>query len=167
MASHQSDEAWKPIPDFPGYEVSSKGRIRRGSHIKKPDFDRKGYARVSLWIRQKRHNKLIAPLVAESFIGPRPTGMVACHNDGNKSNNDFRNLRWDTPTNNEADKLQHGTARHRDDHPSAKLTAVQAAEIRKRYVYGSRTDGLAAIARDYGVTPKNIHHIVQGKLWKP
>ena len=48
-------------------------------------------------------------LVLEAFVGPRPTGMFACHIDGDASNNRLPNLRWDTPRNNNLDAVQHRT----------------------------------------------------------
>jgi hypothetical protein len=48
-------------------------------------------------------------IVLEAFWGPRPAGLVACHNDGRADNNAFANLRWDTASANEKDKLCHGT----------------------------------------------------------
>jgi len=160
-------EQWRPIAGFEGYEISSHGRVRRAGKIKKLSEDRKGYAKVTLWIKQRKFTKIVAPLVAEAFIGPRPPGQVVCHKDGDNRSNHHDNLRWGTRASNEADKLAHGTARHRENHPSAKLTAEQVAAIRKRYVFGSKEHSLEAIGRDYGVTGKNIHHIIQGKLWKP
>src|SRR5699024_9822191 len=48
-------------------------------------------------------------LVAESFIGARPEGMEVCHSDGNKTNNHVANLRFGTSSDNELDKVRHGT----------------------------------------------------------
>lgn len=51
-----------------------------------------------------------------AFVGPRPDGMVTCHNDGNPANNNLSNLRWDTQSNNQLDAVKHGT------HPLAAAT---------------------------------------------
>lgn len=42
--------------------------------------------------------------VLETFVGPRPEGMQACHGDGDPANNRLSNLRWDTCSNNNLDK---------------------------------------------------------------
>lgn len=44
-----------------------------------------------------------------AWIGPRPDGMEACHNDGNHKNNTVENLRWDTRSANRLDAIKHGT----------------------------------------------------------
>lgn len=157
---------WKPIEEFPGYEVSSNGDVRRGAHIKEVRFDRKGYRKVSLSRDGKSHTRLISRLVAAAFIGPRPAGQVVRHRDGQNGHDVATNLRYGTPSENELDKREHGTAPIGENHPAAKLTREQVAAIRARYRKNSHKDGCAAIARDYGVTGTLIHYIVIGKLWK-
>lgn len=51
-------------------------------------------------------------LVLEAFIGPRPSGMVCCHNDGDPLNNSVDNLRWDTQASNILDIVKHGNHLH-------------------------------------------------------
>lgn len=101
---------WKPIADFPGYEVSDDGRVRRGGLVKKPRVDRKGYLLVTLWRDHKPHTRQISRLVAQAFIGPRPDGQVVRHCNGDKADNAKGNLVYGTPTENEHDKRAHGTA---------------------------------------------------------
>lgn len=48
-------------------------------------------------------------LVLSAFVGPRPTGMEACHGDGDGLNNRLGNLRWDTHAENVKDSIKHGT----------------------------------------------------------
>lgn len=70
-------------------------------------------------------------LVLEAFIGPCPDGMEACHNDGNGSNNNLSNLRWDTRIANAQDMVSHGTARLGEKCHFAKLTVEEVIEIRR------------------------------------
>jgi len=50
-------------------------------------------------------------------------------------------------------------------HWLAKLTNAQVADIRKRYVKGSREAGTVALAREFNVDHKTIWNIVNGKAW--
>lgn len=119
-------ERWLPIPDWPIYEASDDGRIRsiprftrakngsvmrrRGVTLKqRPDRD--GYPTVSLRNSSLKLQKTrkVATLVAITFIGPRPPGLEVCHNDGDKGNSRLSNLRYDTPSANQLDKIKHGT----------------------------------------------------------
>jgi hypothetical protein len=45
--------------------------------------------------------------VLEAFVGPRPEGMEACHNNGNPAANRLENLRWDTHAGTVADVHLH------------------------------------------------------------
>jgi hypothetical protein len=157
---------WKPIEDFPGYEVSSDGQVRHGAKIKKTEPDRKGYRRVKLWRDGKASNRFVAPLVARAFIGLCPPGQTVRHRDGVNTNNVATNLQYGTRSENELDKREHGTAPQGENHPAAKLTQLQVDAIRARYKPYSRVDGIAAIAREYSLWPNTVWKIVHWKRWK-
>ena len=120
-------EEWRPIAGFEGvYDVSSEGRVRSLPRVVEYGGTRKGisrnapgriltarrqthYPNVSLYTGNKnRVVRLIHRLVLEAFVGPRPDGMHACHNDGNRLNNSVSNLRWDTITENNRDIVRQG-----------------------------------------------------------
>lgn len=49
-------------------------------------------------------------IVALTFIGVPPFAKSeVCHNDGNRRNNHYSNLRWGTRKENVADSIRHGT----------------------------------------------------------
>ncbi|MDE1179449.1 NUMOD4 motif-containing HNH endonuclease [Paraburkholderia sp.] len=153
------------IAEFPQYEVSSFGRVRRGASIKKPRADRKGYLSVTLWSRQKPTKRALQRLVAAAFIGPRPDGMVVRHRNGINADNRHTNLVYGTATENEFDKIEHGTQLRGEKHHQAKLTEAQVFEIRRRFKRYDRRNGADALAREFGVTGTLIYYIVIGKLW--
>lgn len=116
-------EEWRPVVGHEGsYEVSNLGRVRsldrmiyfpdgrkRRSYgrILKPWSSKKcGHLKISLGSKTRY---LVHVLVLESFIGPRPSGLVACHNNGIGSDNRIENLRWDTYRENNLDLTRHGT----------------------------------------------------------
>jgi len=73
-------------------------------------------------------------LVLLAFVGPKPKGLVGCHNDGDVTNNKSSNLRWDTYTSNSLDAVRHGTAFKPNlecgEHcPGSKLSNKQIIEI--------------------------------------
>lgn len=117
-------ETWVDIKDYEGmYQVSDRGRVkslpRTVKH--KDDFEYAVQGRIlsgspNLQGRMgvvlcgdshKRHE--IHVLVALAFLGPRPEGLVVCHNDGDYLNNKASNIRYDTYSENELDKVRHGT----------------------------------------------------------
>lgn len=121
--AYSVNETWKPAHGYEGlYEVSDFGRVRSvrhrdtsrhflrfiGGKTLKPILN-SGYYGVNLYINGKAKLRKIHVLVLEAFIGPRPPGLFACHNDGNALNNHLSNLRWDTPSANIADSVEHRT----------------------------------------------------------
>ena len=104
-------EIWKEINGFNNYQVSSDGRIRRTEriitnkrgrkmHLKeiimKPEITHNGYQRVGLYAHGRLYHKRVATLVAEAFLGTKPTGTEIDHVDGDKLNNTPENLRYVT-----------------------------------------------------------------------
>jgi hypothetical protein len=100
--------------------------------------------------------------VLSAFAGSRPPGMVACHNDGDCSNNRVENLRWDTQAANEADKIKHGTRRFGEEHHNSRLTKPQVDLIRRLVGLGvSQRD----VARLFRTCQSNVSLVVRGKTW--
>lgn len=54
-------------------------------------------------------NGLVHRLVLEAFVGPCPEGQEGCHNNGDVLNCRLTNLRWDTKSSNNLDRVKHGT----------------------------------------------------------
>lgn len=105
---------WRPIPDFPGYEVSNTGLVRshrRGSpRILRTGNHPVGYRQVGLRRNGKTHVFKVGHLVLFAFQGSCPEGLEMCHNDGNPTNDHFDNLRWDTHEANMQDFSEHRLA---------------------------------------------------------
>lgn len=100
-----TNERWRPIRGFPGYEVSDHGRVKSlareyhyGSHddMILAQGDRHGYRCVTLFRDGKRHYKSVHRLVADAFI-PNPDMLpIVNHKDETRSNNRADNLEWCT-----------------------------------------------------------------------
>lgn len=104
-------EKWVSVPDFPEYQISDQGHVRRNGRLLKLHFNKKGYASVPLWRdgRCQRSTNLHR-LMALAFISPPPTlEHQAAHDDGNSRHNIISNIKWKTPKENIADKERHGT----------------------------------------------------------
>lgn len=121
-------ERWLPVVGYVGlYEVSDCGRVRsvdrvlerggrwgprklrlRGQAIRPATKDY-GHRFVSLSDHDGHESlRYVHVLVLEAFVGPRPDGLVTCHNDGDSANNRLDNLRWDTQSSNLHDTVAHG-----------------------------------------------------------
>ena len=117
------------FPDKENYCVGDDGSIwskRFGTwRRRRPSPDRFGYLWVTFRVGGQMLMRMVHRLILETFTGPCPEGMIACHNNGNPSDNRLGNLRWDTHRSNQADMVRHGTARRGQGHPNAKLTESQ------------------------------------------
>jgi hypothetical protein len=174
-------ETWKPVPDFPGYEVSDQGRVRsfKGyasegykaagwelksspQRILNPIRTAAGYYRVNLCEDGKRYLVWIHRLVLLAFVGPCPLGMEACHNDGVQANNYLDNLRWDTRRSNLEDRHKHGTAPIGEINGNSKLTQEQVIQIRELYSKGYYQ---ANIGKLFSVSHTQVSRIINRKTW--
>lgn len=171
----------KDIQDFPGYRIDTNGDVwscwkrnyKKGvtgsssflSHqwSKRKPFINMGREVTSLYKNKKQYHKFNHRLVLEAFIGKCPNSMEACHNNGNASDNRLENLRWDTPKNNHADKLRHGTHNRGEQNKQAKLTVEDV-----RLIKDLRKDSNLSqkrIGKIFGVCQSAISSILIGKNW--
>lgn len=156
---------WRAVKGTSGYWVSSTGEVRGPSgRILAEIMNDSGHLGVNLVIfaRTPGVRRMIHHLVLEAFVGPRPAGMVGCHNDGNPSNNDVSNLRWDTHQSNMADRDAHGRTRRGEAHARAVLTHKDVDDIRRRAAEGETQ---SALAREYGRHQAHISKIVRREIW--
>ena len=110
--SDPTTERWLPVVGFEQtYEVSGRGRVRTVATglTRKLGEKKSGHMKISLWKGGKEKTLHVHSMVLEAFVGPRPEGLVACHENGNPGDNRVENLRWDTHSSNAYDKRKHGT----------------------------------------------------------
>jgi hypothetical protein len=173
-------ETWRPIIGFEGlYEVSDLGRLRsldkfikssnggvqlcRGRVLKLQHRGR--YPHITLHRGREYKNTHVHTAVLEAFIGPRPPGMEACHGpDPNPDNCALSNLRWDTKSNNQKDRLTQGGRDYRGSkHPGSLLTDVDVERMRDLHRTGLRAK---AISKWLGTRNSNTWLIIKGKAWR-
>ena len=115
---------WRDIPGYEGYyQVSDNGDVRsldrkiinrlghelslKGKSLKpKKDYE---YLRVELNIHGEAKLFFIHRLVLLAFVGEIPEGMQCRHLDGDATNNNLSNLAYGTVSENQLDRVRHGT----------------------------------------------------------
>lgn len=175
-------ETWKPVVGFEGlYEVSDLGRVRSLDRIVK-QWNRhawiereflgvilkprslNGYASYILYKEGENRSATGHVLVAEAFIGPRPSGFQVCHYNGVRNDNRLDNLRYDTPKANSQDTIRHGrqVRPQGEKHGMSKFTAHEVELMRKYSAKGvSQTD----IACMFNTAQGTVSAIVRKKSW--
>ena len=173
-------EEWRDIPGYDGYQASSLGRVK--SIDRTLNITMRGKNTV-----RRHRGRVLSPgrhseahpyqyyqlgrgvsvgghiLVALAFLGERPVGYVVAHIDGNPENNKPDNLYNATKKENQADRLKHGTTTSGEDHPSAKLTENDVANIRQMLKHGVLQKD---IARKYGISQPSVSNIARETRWR-
>ena len=160
--------------EAPAYEVSSLGRVRTRINtgrwgrnapgkLMKMQMSENGYLFVGLFVDGKQRNFRAGRLVCSAFHGPPPfPSAQAAHWNGDRLDNRSTNLRWVSPSENNADQLRHGTLVCGDRVGNSKITHEQAAEIASKPM---RHGEISAYARTLGVSRTSISNIIHGKTW--
>lgn len=153
----------------PDYFATEDGRIigmtlAQPGAILKPSVNRdNGYHTVKLLEKDGMHrHNYVHRLVLSAFNGEAQDGMQCAHGDGDKANNHLKNLRWDTPAGNAADKLAHGTHHRGSESTNAKIDEATASLIKQRLGNGHRQ---ADVSRELDVHISCVANIAQGKTW--
>jgi len=173
-------EEWKPSPlCFDHVETSNLGRARTldrtaisyrygvvNKQVKKgkilsPWISKNGYLTISVKVGDKRTKFLLHRLVASAFVDGFNRDLTVNHKDGNKLNNNSKNLEWVTLQENTKHEWETGLVDIRGDkHPSHILTDDEVRMILERKMTGEK---VAEIYKDYNkVCISLIYKICQG-----
>ena len=107
-------EEWRPVPNYPGYEISNMGRCRSWKVQPSPRLIAPG-SKPDGYLNYRLRNpggvqltRMAHRLVMEVFVGPCPDGMEVRHLDGDQANNRLENLTYGTRSENMRDIVRHG-----------------------------------------------------------
>lgn len=173
-------ETWRTIKGFEGkYSVSNLGSVRndRFNRTLKPTFNTRGYLHVCIYKNKIRKCERVHCLVAQAFLGERPSGLDINHKDLIKTNNRVSNLEYITRRENIRHAWDNGACINSVLNGSrynlclkgvlngsSKLTEEQVLSIRKEFDFGGITK--KELARRYEVTDVMIGKIIRREKWK-
>ena len=122
--------------------------------------DQNGCGKV--WANGRLHyaSRYVCERAHGSPPSPRHEAAHSCGN-GRLGCVNKRHLRWATPTENQADKILHGTTNRGSRHGMSKITEQQVREIRS--LVGQIS--IAAIARKFGISRSHTSNIASRKEW--
>ena len=136
-------ELWKVVDGFSNYEVSTLGRVRKGSIILKQHIvSASGCCAVNMRTTDGRLTaKGVARLVLTTFVGP---GKHVYYKDGDYTNCKLSNLEWAPMV-----KLRHSSKQLDQIHKSM--------EIYLRY---HRGETISDLTKEFGFSRSNVRSIV-------
>jgi len=182
---HSSLERWKPVVGYEGrYDVSELGnmrtyleanrrvvdkgtelyRIAASPHPIKTGVNNQGYSCASLVACSGRSKKLaVHRLVLSAFVGPRHKGKMARHMNGIRTDARLENLVYGTASENQTDRVRHGTSNQGERCGSAKFCDDEVRLIRAWCASGYSQKSVGeAFHCDSGTTSMIVNH----KTWR-
>ncbi len=165
-------EKWKPIAEYPGYEVSDQGRVRsvdrvipfcswtrtEKGKIFSPVIDKStGYARVA--IRKNNVKKLVNVhrLVAKAFLDRKEGEDFVDHLNTIRTDNRIENLKWVTAKGNSNNPITREHHLH-----TARNKAVLQYDKNMNFI--AEYESLQAAAIATGATRSHIGEVCNGSV---
>lgn len=165
-----TNETWHPCPSWAGYEASDNGRIRRSTAGRLTEAGRvigcnvkNRYAMVSVKVDGKFTSVPIHWLVTDAFFGPRPSGLVTNHMDGNKHNNAPANLEYVTQRENYHHAIRTGLQKKHGEH--CNFSVLNEEQVRGIHALFESGVSLLEVASAYGISKTHVLDIATGKVW--
>lgn len=167
-------ETWRPIAEYPGYEVSDEGRIRRSLPAKTRKAGailstrglRAGYPSVDLCRDGVSRTFHLHRLVAAAFLG-EPAGREVNHINGDKLDARAVNLEYVSRSTNQLHAYRAGLQDARGSrNGQAKLTDDAVRDIRRvAESTGAPAAVVTQLARTHGVGRAAILDIIARRSW--
>lgn len=161
-------EIWKNIKDFENlYLISNFGRIKSINRniILKQSIDRYGYYKLSLNKLNKPYYFTTHRLVALNFIPNIDKLPQVNHIDGNKLNNNVKNLEWTSVSDNLKHAFKIGL-KNQNGERNHKSTLTKDDVLTIRDLYKNTNITHQKLSEMYNVSRRHIGNIIQRKLWK-
>ena len=167
-------ETYLPVVGYAGrYEISNTGVVlslvsRHGVRPKPRELSASenlgGYLFVYLSDGFSRKMHTVHSLVAEAFLGPRPTNHVVNHVDGNKTNNSLWNLEYCSYSENNKHAHRIGLASSVGvRHSRARLTDTLVREIRSYRDQGCKIGDICTFLKLPSTT---VHNVFYNGAWR-
>lgn len=177
-------EIWKPIKDYPNYEISNLGRVKSKERyvntiggakrkirekIIKPTLDGRGYYVVSLYNESgKSKPKSIHRVVCEMFLENKNNYPVINHINGKKTDNRLENLEFCSQSHNVKEAYRLGlekpqlTGLGKFGIKNKKAKKISQIDLITNEVVNYHYGTLEA-QRNTGINFRNIHMCLVGK----
>lgn len=157
-----------------GYRIAGLQKEVAGKVIK-PRKNTHGYMSLCLSKNGKVAHVTVHKIVAEAFYGKKPDNLEVSHLDGDKLNNHYKNLKYVTHTENEHQKVLHGTVpygkkngKYTKPEKTPKGERHGCTKLNEKTVSAIRKSNLSSreLAKIYSVSKTNILNIKNNEIWR-
>lgn len=150
----------KEIKGYPNYFITEDGKVisKQSKNSKElcQWIDSTGYKQVIIYKNGKRYYKRVHQLVAEAFVeGKSEENCMVNHIDGNKVNNNFKNLEW--VSNKENTQHAYDNGLYRSTY-KCKVKAIHKI-TKEEFIFGS----IRSCAKELELNRKTLTEILKGK----
>lgn len=150
----------KEIKGYPNYFITEDGKVisKQSKNSKElcQWIDSTGYKQVIIYKNGKRYYKRVHQLVAEAFVeGKSEENCMVNHIDGNKVNNNFKNLEW--VSNKENTQHAYDNGLYRSTY-KCKVKAIHKI-TKEEFIFGS----IRSCAKELKLNRKTLTEILKGK----
>jgi|APGre2960657404_1045060.scaffolds.fasta_scaffold17497_3 hypothetical protein len=150
------------------YFVTEEGNVFRNEKQLKPSKDNGGYLGVQVCKNGVVKRFLIHRMVGECYLDNVNNLPEINHEDGNKSNNRYCNLKWTTSSDNKKHAYNNGlmTAPKGEKSKVSKLKNEDVIYIREKYKPRDKQYNKEKLSTMFNVSQRTINDIISKKTWK-
>lgn len=159
------------IEGYSNYTITSCGEVYslnyNNTGVKKPLKQRlnsKGRFYVNLSKGGKYRSFEVARLVAKAFVDNPNNKTDVNHLDGDKRNNNYKNLEWVTKEENIRHAVLNNLMPKGENHVMSVLTEQIVKDIRLKYKPYEYT--YTMLSKEYGISRSHVIHIIKNRRWK-
>ena len=150
------------------YFVSENGDVFRNEKQLKPSKDTGGYLGVNVCKNGIVKRFMIHRMVGECYLENENNLPEINHEDGNKSNNRYSNLKWTTSGDNKKHAYNNGLmiAPKGEKSKVSKLKNDDVIYIKKNYKFRDKKYNISTLSKMFSVSTSTIKDIINNKTWK-
>ena len=150
------------------YFVSEDGNVFRNKKQLKPSKDTAGYLGVQISKNGIVKRFMIHRMVGECYLDNVNNLPEINHEDGNKLNNRYSNLKWTTSSDNKKHAYNNGLmmAPKGEKSKVSKLKNEDVIYIREKYKPRDKQYNKEKLSTMFNVSQRTINDIISNKTWK-
>lgn len=157
---NKTEEQWKSIEGFESYQVSNFGNVKgKRGNLLSPGSNGRGYKQVLLLKDGQRYKRTVHSLVLNAFV-PKKNETYQCnHIDGDKQNNNVKNLEWVSSKRNHEHAFELGLRKKGAGDKRSKKVIYMDLKTKTKMVFDCINDA----GRFTGIKSVKISNYLNGK----